>query len=38
MRTKRRLSDDPLLHVCVLTFLSDLGAVMGLARRCPNSR
>jgi acyl-CoA thioesterase-2 len=29
MRVKRRLSDDALLHACVLTFLSDMGAVMG---------
>jgi acyl-CoA thioesterase-2 len=29
MRVKRRLPDDPLLHICVLTFLSDMGAVMG---------
>jgi acyl-CoA thioesterase-2 len=29
MRVKRALSDDALLHACVLTFLSDMGAVMG---------
>jgi acyl-CoA thioesterase-2 len=29
MRVKRGLPDDALLHACVLTFLSDMGAVMG---------
>jgi acyl-CoA thioesterase-2 len=35
MRTRRRLPDDPLLHVCVLTFLSDMGAVMGARAPLP---
>jgi acyl-CoA thioesterase-2 len=35
MRTKRRLPDDPVLHVCVLTFLSDMGAVMGARAPLP---
>lgn len=35
MRVKRRLADDPLLHVCVLTFLSDMGAVMGARAPLP---
>lgn len=35
MRIRRALSDDPLLHVCVLTFLSDMGAVMGARAPLP---
>jgi acyl-CoA thioesterase-2 len=35
MRVKRRLPDDPLLHICVLTFLSDMGAVMGARAPLP---
>jgi acyl-CoA thioesterase-2 len=29
MRVKGTLPDDPLLHACMLTYLSDMGAVMG---------
>jgi acyl-CoA thioesterase-2 len=29
MRVKRPLVDDSLLHACMLTYLSDMGAVMG---------
>lgn len=35
MRVKRVLPDDPLLHACVLTFLSDMGAVMGARAPLP---
>lgn len=35
MKVKRRLPDDPLLHVCVLTYLSDMGAVMGARAPLP---
>ncbi len=35
MKVKRELPDDPLLHVCVLTFLSDMGAVMGARAPLP---
>lgn len=29
MRMKRRMPDDPFLHQCVITYLSDMGAVFG---------
>ena len=29
IKIKRRLPDDPMLHVCLLTYLSDMGAVFG---------
>jgi acyl-CoA thioesterase-2 len=29
MRVRGELPDDPLLHACMLTYLSDMGAVMG---------
>jgi acyl-CoA thioesterase-2 len=35
MRVRRTLPDEPLLHVCVLTFLSDMGAVMGARAPVP---
>lgn len=35
MRVRRTLPDEPLLHVCVLTFLSDMGAVMGARAPLP---
>lgn len=35
MKVKRTIPDDPLLHVCVLTFLSDMGAVMGARAPVP---
>lgn len=35
MRIKRRLPDDPLLHACLITFLSDMGAVMGAMAPVP---
>jgi acyl-CoA thioesterase-2 len=35
MRMKRPLPDDPLLHTCALTFLSDMGAVMGARAPLP---
>jgi acyl-CoA thioesterase II len=35
MRIRRPLPDDPLLHACVLTFLSDMGAVMGAMAPVP---
>jgi acyl-CoA thioesterase-2 len=35
MRVKRRMPDDPLLHLCALTFLSDMGAVMGARAPLP---
>jgi acyl-CoA thioesterase-2 len=35
MRVKRPLPADPLLHVCILTFLSDMGAVMGARAPVP---
>ena len=35
MKVRRRLPDDPLLHVCVLTYLSDMGAVMGARAPLP---
>lgn len=38
MRIKRRLPDDPLLHACLVTFLSDMGAVMGAMAPVPEHR
>ena len=38
MKVRRPLPDDPLLHVCVLTYLSDMGAVMGAVRRSRRNR
>ena len=35
VRTRRRLPDDPALHACVLTFMSDMGVVGGA--RAPGS-
>jgi acyl-CoA thioesterase II len=35
MKTKARLPDAPLVHVCVLTFLSDMGAVLGARAPLP---
>jgi acyl-CoA thioesterase-2 len=35
MRLRRRLPDDPDLHVCLLTFLSDMGAVLGARAPLP---
>ena len=29
MRVRDELPDDPLLHACLLTYLSDMGAMMG---------
>ncbi len=37
LRIKRRLPDDPLLHACLLTFMSDMGAVMGAIAPVPES-
>lgn len=36
MRLRRRLPDDPDLHVCLLTFLSDMGAMLGARAPLPD--
>ncbi|MBI2706224.1 MAG: thioesterase family protein [Actinobacteria bacterium] len=38
MRIRRRLPDDPLLHACLITFLSDMGAVMAAMAPVPEHR
>jgi len=35
MRIRRRLPDDPDLHLCLLTFLSDMGAMLGARAPLP---
>lgn len=35
MRIRRPIGDDPVLHQCVLTFLSDMGAVFGAIAPLP---
>lgn len=38
IRIRRELPEDPVLHACLLTFLSDMGAVMGAMAPLPPHR